>query len=82
MVVGVAPYFDRLRASDYFSRCMAGILASFVGLLLSVTIQFALSVSWDCPKILLAAAALTALLLKVDVLWVVLAGVVVSLLIL
>ena len=50
MVVGVVPYFDRLRASDHFNRCMSGILASFVGLLLSVTIQFGLNVPWDVPR--------------------------------
>ncbi len=82
MVVGVIPYFDRLRASDYFNRCMSGILASFVGLLLSVTIQFALDVSWDVPRTLLAGAALATLLLSVDVLWVVLAGIALSLIIL
>jgi chromate transporter len=82
MVVGVVPYFDRLRASDHFNRCMSGILASFVGLLLSVTIQFALAMPWDVPRIVLASAALMALLLKVDVLWVVLAGIAVSLIVL
>jgi len=82
MVVGVVPYFDRLRASDYFNRCMSGILASFVGLLLSVTIQFALGVSWDVPRIVLAGAALVALVRGVDVLWVVLVGIALSLIIL
>ena len=82
MVVGVVPYFDRLRASDYFNRCMSGILASFVGLLLSVTIQFCLAVPWDVPRIILAGAALVALLLKVDVLWVVLVAIALSLMIL
>ena len=64
MVVGVVPYFDRLRASDHFNRCMSGILASFVGLLLSVTIQFALDVPWDAPRIVLAGVSLVALLLQ------------------
>ena len=82
MVVGVVPYFDRLRASDHFNRCMSGILASFVGLLLSVSIQFALDVPWDVPRIVLAGAALVALLLGVDVLWVVLAGIALSMMIL
>ena len=78
MVVGMVPYFDRLRASAHFHRCMSGILASFVGLLLSVTVQFALDVSWDAPRIVLAGTALAALLLKVDVLWVVVVGIAVS----
>ena len=82
MVVGVVPYFDRLRASDYFRRCMSSILASFVGLLLSVTLQFALDVPWDVPRLVLAVVALAALLLRADVLWVVLAAIAVSLLIL
>jgi chromate transporter len=82
MVVGVVRYFDRLRASDHFNRCMSGILASFVGLLLAVTIQFALGVPWDVPRIALAGAALLALVLGADVVWVVLAGIALSLMIL
>ncbi len=82
MLVGTVPYFDRLRSSPYFHRCLSGILASFVGLLLSVTIQFALGVSWDIPRVVLAGAALAALLFRVDVLWVVLVGIVLSLVIL
>lgn len=72
------PYFDRLRVSDHFNRCMSGILASFVGLLLSVTIQFALDVPWDVPHAVLAGASMAALLFNVEVLWVVLAGIAVS----
>jgi chromate transporter len=81
MVVGVVPYFDRLRASDQFNRCLSGILASFVGLLLSVTIEFALGVQWNAPRMALAGAALLALLLRADVVWVVLAGITLSLII-
>lgn len=81
MVVGIVPYFDRLRSSDYFNRCLSGILASFVGLLLSVTIHFALDVPWDVPRFVLAGAALVALLLRVDVLWVILTGIGISLMI-
>jgi chromate transporter len=82
MVIGAVPYFDRLRTSDRFNRCIAGILASFVGLLLSVTIQFALDVPWDIPRTLLAGSTLAALLLKVDVLWVVLVGTALSIMLL
>jgi len=78
LLVGVVPYFDRLRESDHFNRCMSGILASFVGLLVSVTIQFALDVPWDLPRMVLGGGALVALLLGVDVLWVVLAGIALS----
>lgn len=82
MVVGVVPYFDRLRASACFTRCMIGIHASFVGLLLSVTIQFAVGVPWDVPRMVLGGGALVALLLGTDVLWVVLAGITLSLIML
>jgi chromate transporter len=82
MVVGIVPYFDRLRASDYFNRCMSGIIASFVGLLVSITIHFSLDVPWDIPRTMVAIAALLALLRGVEVLWVVLAGIAVSLVLL
>jgi chromate transporter len=78
ILVGVAPYFDRLRASPWFARAIGGILCSFVGLLLTVTIRFALNVHWDFPHMALAGAAFAALIFKLDILWVVLAGVVVS----
>jgi len=79
MVVGVSPYFDRLRTSPYFNKIIAGVLCSFVGLLLTVTFRFALNVDWDLPHILLASAALLALLRKVDILWVVVVGTIISL---
>jgi len=82
MVVGTASYFDRLRSSPYFQKVITGILCSFVGLLLTVTIRFALDIPWNLPRILLSGAALVALILKVDILWVVLAGTVISLIVL
>ncbi len=82
IVVGIVPYFDRLRSSLYFKKVITGILCSFVGLLLTVTIRFALNIPWDVPRILLAGAAFIALILKVDILWVVLLGTVISLIVL
>jgi len=78
LVIGIAPYFDRLRSSAYFDRVIQGVLCSFVGLLLTVTIRFALNVHWDIVHILVSVGALAALLLKVDILWVVLAGILLS----
>jgi hypothetical protein len=49
-----------------------------VGLLLIVTIRFAGNVHWDLPRIILASSALGALLLEVDILWVVVAGTIIS----
>jgi hypothetical protein len=52
-----------------------GILFSFVGLLLSVTIKLALAVSWSWFPSLLAAGAFISLLLGAEILWVVIVGV-------
>jgi chromate transporter len=78
IVVGVVPYFDKLRNSIYFARAIRAILCSFVGLLLTVTFRFALNISWDTPRVLLAAAAFVGLLLKVEIIWIVLIGAIVS----
>jgi chromate transporter len=74
----VVPHFDRMKANPYFQRAMRGILASFVGLLLAVTIKFALAVPWSPLSALLAGAAFTALMLKVEIPWVVVPGAVIS----
>lgn len=81
ILAGIEPYYDRLRRSIYFSKAMAGILCSFVGLLLSVTIRFALQVPWDLARILLASVAFVALRFKINILCVVLIGTIVSLLV-
>ena len=78
LVTGAAPYFDRLRTSPSFNKVISAILCSFVGLLFAVTVRFAWGVHWDVRHVLLASAAFIALLFKIDILWVVAAGVVIS----
>ena len=78
MVVAISPYFDRLRASPQFNKVIGGVLGSFVGLLLTVTIRFAANVHWDWAHLVLAGGAFIALLLSVDLLWVVLVGILAS----
>ena len=78
IVVGVVPYFDRVRQSIYVNRAIAAILCSFVGLLLTVTFRFASNIPWDVPRVLLAAGAFVALLFKIEIIWIVLAGTVAS----
>jgi len=51
ILVGVAPFFDRLRRTNFFYVGTRGTLCSFVGLLLAVTIRFSLNVTWDIPRI-------------------------------
>jgi chromate transporter len=78
MVVAIAPIFDRLKSSPYFARVIEGILASFVGLLLFVFIKFASGVPWDVVRIILGLAALVALIRKVDILYILPVGAVLS----
>jgi chromate transporter len=78
ILVGIAPWFDRVRSSPWLTRAIGGILCSFVGLLFTVTIRFALNVHWDWMHVALATAALAALVLKLDILWVVLGGTAIS----
>jgi chromate transporter len=77
-----APYFDRLRSSSHFLSVITGILCSFVGLLLTITIRFSLDIPWNFPRFLLTGGALVALLMKVDILWVVIIGTAISLMML
>ncbi|MBV5331872.1 chromate transporter, partial [bacterium] len=74
MLTLAVPYVDRIQSHSLFKRGMHGILVSFVGLLLSVTIRFILTVHWGVPEGLLVVLAFVALQLKVDILWVVIAG--------
>jgi len=78
LVVGIAPYFERVRGSIYFSRATGAVLCSFVGLLLTVTFRFGSNVSWDISRSLLASAAFVALLLKIELIWIVLIGILLS----
>lgn len=77
-VVLVDPWFSRLQRSPVFRAATQGLVLSFVGLLASVTAEFARLMPWNVPAAIIAVLALAALLLKVDVLWVVLAGAVAS----
>jgi chromate transporter len=72
IVLVAAPWFATLRARRWFEPALHGALLSFVGLLVYVTLQFARAVDWSIGTGALAAAALSALLAGVDVLWVVL----------
>jgi chromate transporter len=78
ILIVVTPFFDRLKTSPYFLSVTRGILASFVGLLFFVTVKFASAVPWDIVRVLLACAAFAVLVKKVDILYVVLIGAVIS----
>jgi len=74
----VVPYFDRLQHNAVLQRGLHGILVSFVGLLLAVTIRFGMVIHWTLLSFLVALCAFTALRFKVDILWVVIIGAAVS----
>ena len=78
VVLGLAPWFDRVRDSPVYYRIFRGILFSFVGLLVSVTIKFGMGISWDIPTIILGVGTFAALVLGAGILWVILAGLVIS----
>ncbi|MBI3985555.1 MAG: chromate efflux transporter [Lentisphaerae bacterium] len=74
LVLAAVPFLDRLQNASAVRRVLRAILATFVGLLLATAVTFGMAVKWDLPVAALAVAALAALRLKVDMLWVVLAG--------
>ncbi len=80
IVVGSAPFVDKLLNSRKTTDALHGSLISLVGLLASVTVRFAFAVSWGWLEIALGLAAFVALRKDVDILWVVLGGCVLSLL--
>jgi chromate transporter len=78
VLVLAGPFFRRLRSSPIFAGVTHALVLSFVGLLASVTIHFAGATPWSLPSAAIAMLGLVALLLQVDVVWVVLAGGLVS----
>lgn len=78
ILVGMAPWFDRLQSFPWFIKVPGDIICSFVGLLYTVAIRFALRVDWGWPHLILALVAFSALYIKLDILWVVLGGTAIS----
>jgi chromate transporter len=82
LLVLLAPHFARLRHLRLVQDAVGGLLAGFIALLLHVLAEVARTAivgPWDLA---FAVAAMVALRLRVDVVWVVLGAVVLSLLIL
>ena len=79
LVISVAPVFLRLNSFSLFRKGIAGVLCSFVGLLASAALRLGTSLTWDVPRIVLAAAAFAALMFRVNLLWIVLGVVILSL---
>jgi chromate transporter len=82
VLVLAEPWFRRFRSTSLFQGVSRALVLSFVGLLVSVSIQFARLTSWTTASGFIAAVAFLALVRKVEVHWVVLGGAVVSALVL
>ncbi len=78
ILVTTAPIFDRFKASVFYHGAVRGVLASFVGLLLFVTLRFASAVPWDVARLAVTCGLFVLLIKRVDIVYVVLAAAAVS----
>ncbi len=74
----VAPHFERVKRWRYFTAVSKGTMACFAGLLLFMTLRIGVEVPWSPARVVLGLATLVALYKKVDMLWVVPVGAVIS----
>lgn len=79
ILMGIIPFFDKLRALPKFDKVINGVLCSFVGLLTVVTLRFSVGIHWSLTNIAYALVALALLIIKVDVIWVILGGIIFAL---
>jgi chromate transporter len=78
LLIAAAPFFDRFKASPYFAVITQSIYASFVGLLGFIAVKFGMAVHWDMIKVLFALAVFIALLKRLPLPGIVLAGALIS----
>ncbi len=78
ILMGIIPFFDKLSSYPQFNKVINGILCSFVGLLAVVTYRFTIDIHWNIVNILFTLVAFVLLVRKVDVIWVILGGVLIS----
>jgi len=81
VLVGTAPHFERIKRLQTVQWMIRGILAGFIGLLVSVLVQFGQASLVDWKTWALAAAAFVALRWKVDLLVIVGAAALISILV-
>jgi chromate transporter len=78
ILMGIIPFFDKLGSYPQFNKVINGILCSFVGLLAVVTYRFTVDIHWNIFNVLFTLIAFVLLVRKIDVIWVVLGGILVS----
>jgi chromate transporter len=79
ILMGIIPFFDKLRSYPQFNKVINGVLCSFVGLLAVVTYRFAIDIQWNLINTLFTLLAFILLVRKVDVIWIILGGVLIAL---
>lgn len=70
ILLALAPTFDRLRHNSLFQRATKGIQVSFAGLLLAVTVRFAIAVPWDLVRVALFLGIALALWRNIALYWI------------
>ena len=78
ILMGIVPFFDKLRTYPQFNKVINGILCSFVGLLVVITYRFAIDIQWNPVNIIFTVLAFVLLIKKIDVLWMILGGIILS----
>jgi chromate transporter len=78
ILMGIIPFFDKLRSYPQFNKVINGILCSFVGLLVVVTYRFTIDIHWHLVNLMLTLVAFILLVRKVDVIWVIIGGMILS----
>ena len=81
ILMGIIPFFDKLKSYPQFNKVINGILCSFVGLLAVVTFRFSIGVHWSLINILFSLLTFFLLIQKIDVIWVILLSVFISVII-
>jgi chromate transport protein ChrA len=81
LLVLLAPYVARLQHLAVVQDAVAGLLAAFIAMLLHVLAEVAKSAFTGPWDVALAVAAIVALRLRVNVVWVVLGAIALSLLV-
>ena len=81
ILMGIIPFFNKLSSYPQFNKVINGILCSFVGLLTVITYHFTNGIHWNLFNILFVQVAFVLLVRKVDVIWIVLGGILVSILV-
>lgn len=74
ILIVTVPFFNRLNSFPMFRKGISGVLCSFVGLLAITSIKLGVAVAWDIPRAAIAAAAFIALMFRVSLPWVIIAG--------